>query len=178
MPHNYTLPSLPLLPPGCHRNQPARSRPASRRSDHPVSFPCSPEPAPRSGLVLFCTLRGTRLQWRSPEQTGSGFATALWVRSAAHHSSQRRRSDPDVCAPGHSRVFASVCHSARLAWPRSKLPRRPPDRGKRGCRQRLGHTSLAISGLQMCMARKRHFSGISKEKGRHEFWPAVAVKWD
>ncbi|XP_031215968.1 zinc finger protein 131 [Mastomys coucha] len=136
------------------------------------------EPAPRSGLVLFCTLRGTRLQWRSPAQTGSGFATALWVRSAAHHSSQRRGSDPDVCAPGHSRVFASVCHSARLAWPRSKLPRRPPDRGKRGCRQRLGHTSLAISGLQMCMARKRHFSGISKEKGRHEFWPAVAVKWD
>lgn len=28
--HNYTLPSLPLLPSGCHRNQPARTRPASR----------------------------------------------------------------------------------------------------------------------------------------------------
>lgn len=72
LPHNYTLPSLPLLLPGCHRNQPAMSRPVSRRGDHPVSFPCSPEPAPSSGLVLFRTLRDTRLWWRSQKQTGSG----------------------------------------------------------------------------------------------------------
>lgn len=134
LPHNHTLPSLPLLPPGCHSNQPARSRPASRRSDHTVSFPCSLEPTPRSGLVLFRTL----LWWGSQAQTGSGFATALWVRSAAHPSLQRRRSDPDVCAPGHSQVCASACHSARLAWPRSELPRRPPDRGKRGWLPALG----------------------------------------
>lgn len=128
LPHNHTLPSLPLLPSGCHSNQPARSGPASRRSDHTVSFPCSPEPTPSSGLALFRTL----LRWRSQAQTDSGFATALWVKSAAHHGLQRQRSDPDVCAPGHSRVCASACHSARLGWPRSELPRRPPDRGKRG----------------------------------------------
>lgn len=38
-PHNYTLPSLPLLPLGCHRNQPARSRPASRRWPSSLLFP-------------------------------------------------------------------------------------------------------------------------------------------
>lgn len=117
LPHNYTLPSLPLLPPGCHSNQPARSRPASRRSDHPVSFPCSPEPAPSSGLVLFKTLRGTLLWWRSQTQTGSGFATALWVRSAAHHSSQRRRSDPGT--------LTSLCQRLPLCAPSLAAQRAP-----------------------------------------------------
>lgn len=43
--------------------------------------------------------------------------------------------------------------------------------------QRLGHSSLAGSRLQMCVTRKRHFSRISRETGRYEFWSAVAVKW-
>lgn len=53
-------------------------------------FPGSPEPAPGSGLVLFWTLRGTRLWWRSLEPTGSG-----------------------VC---HSPV-GQICCSSRLAEP-------------------------------------------------------------
>lgn len=53
-------------------------------------FPGSPEPAPGSGLVLFWTLRGTGLWWRSLEPTGNG-----------------------VC---HSPV-GQICCSSRLAEP-------------------------------------------------------------
>lgn len=164
MPHNYTLPSLPLLPPGCHRNQPARSRPASRRSDHPVSFPCSPEPTPRSGLVLFRTLRSPRLWWRSQAQTGNGVCHGPVGQICC------RRSDPDVCAPGHR----SLCQRLPLCSSPGRASSSPGGlrtevSGAR--RQRLGHASLATSELE------RSRSGISREKGRHEFWPRWRLKW-
>lgn len=132
-PPHYPLPSSPLLLPGCHRNQPARSRPAPRRGGHPVSFPGSPEPAPRSGLVLFRTLRDTRLWWRSQEPTGSELGLPRPCGSDLLLIAARRAlGASQTSAPRNTHEPAPVPATLRASPGRTASnPRRPPDRGKR-----------------------------------------------
>ncbi|CAO2592487.1 hypothetical protein LEMLEM_LOCUS6793, partial [Lemmus lemmus] len=102
----------------------------ARPGGHPVSFPGSPKPAHCSGLVLFGTLRGSGLWWRSQEQTGSGLRHRPVGRSDLLLSTARRALEAtQTSAPRDTyEPIPAPATLVRRTRQHRELPRRPHDR--------------------------------------------------
>lgn len=106
------------LPPGCHRNPPARSGPASRSGTGPLPPPRGQPPAP---------------DWVLAEQPGpcrrAGFARPLWARSATPVTSGSLRGAAGARVPNPERRAsepASPAGREGKRGPRGSPPALPP----------------------------------------------------